>query len=138
MSCPSYVVIPKTEQEEERISYQKPAAECVKACHPRLAEVIYTIDPALIITFGDDAWKSLVPLKGRHFKNRAQEVQGELFDVWIEGRERKIRYPVAPMLSLNTVFGNPSTAPHAPRSTTIKYLSRAVTHTTTMLQGSTL
>ncbi len=126
VSCPHYVIIPPTDDDEsERISYQKPSAEMVKACSPRLHEVIYRVDPRLIITFGELAWKALVPTKSRDNKTKLP-TNGELFDCYTQGRGYKIRYPLAAFVSLETLAGNPSQADHAPIQTTVRALRRMV------------
>lgn len=134
VGCPSYIMIPATEESEERISYQKPKAEYIKSCLPRLYEVIYRVDPKIIITFGVDPWTTLVSTKDRNNRKKISEGAGELYDCWVPGRVRPTRYPVMACLALEDIIKNPSKAEHAPIATTVRALRRACLFTNTINQ----
>lgn len=126
VGCPSYNVIPAGEDEtENRLSYQKPTAEQIKTCAPRLNEVIYRIDPRLILAFGDTAWKGLVATKHRGGATKIADAAGEFYDTWVQGRLRKVRVPVLALLGVEQIINNPSAAEHAPMKTTLSALTRA-------------
>lgn len=125
VSCPSYLVIPETETEGERIAYQNPTAEQVKTCMPRLQEIIYRVDPKLIICFGDIPWKSLTGSKQRGRRHKVADALGDLFDCYVPGRILEVRYPLLALMPLLSIATNPSTAAHAPIAVTAKHLARA-------------
>lgn len=124
VACPSYIVIPATDDEDERISYQDPSAAHISACLPRLHEIIYNVDPRAILCFGDLPWKALLSAKQRKNKGKIEDVQGELYDVVIPGRRMPLRYPLLALLSLTKIAKNPSVAKHAPLATTVRHLTR--------------
>jgi len=126
VGCPSYITIPAGENEtQDRLSYQKPTAEQIKTCAPRLNEIIYRIDPRLILTFGDTAWKSLVATKHRGGATKISDAAGEFYVTWAQGRAQKIRVPVLALLGLEQIINNPSAAEHAPMKTTLSAMTRA-------------
>lgn len=124
VACPSYIIIPATEEQEERISYQDPQASHIATCAPRLHEIIYRVDPRVILCFGDLPFKALLSQKQRGGKNKTEDVQGSLYDLVLEGRGQKVRYPLLALLSLDKILKNPSAAKHAPLASTIKHLTR--------------
>lgn len=135
VACPSYKIIPAGEDDEgERIAYQSPRAEEIAACEPRLNEVIYRIDPRLIITFGTPPWKNLVSTQDRKRKNTITECAGDIFDVWIRGRGRDVRYPLLGLLPVEQIISNPSRAAHGPAAQTLAALTTA-RHYVTKLEG---
>jgi uracil-DNA glycosylase len=126
VGCPSYNIIPAGENEtHERYAYQKPTAEQIKACAPRLNEILYRIDPRIILAFGDTAWKGLVATRGRGGATKISDATGEFYDTWVQGRIRKVRVPVLALLSIEQIMNNPSEAEHAPMKTTLNALRRA-------------
>jgi uracil-DNA glycosylase len=65
----------------------------VKACFERLYNIIYIVDPMLIITVGKTALEALTKKTAEITKKR-----GSLFEVEIPGRVTPVRYPVVPVL----------------------------------------
>jgi DNA polymerase len=68
-----------------------PAA--IKACWDRLWNIIYVVDPMLIITFGTTALQAVARKKVL----RITEKQGQVFDASYDGRFGKLIYPVMPL-----------------------------------------
>ncbi len=64
------------------------------ACYPRLRNLIYNIDPIIIVPIGKIAMKQLIKGAGTSIKNN----QGQLFEIEIEGVYSKVTYPAIPIL----------------------------------------
>ncbi len=128
VACRPYVVLPATEETQETVRSRSPQLDEVNACKPRLKAIIYAVDPRIIIAMGDIPWKTLVTTKDRgHMKNVVQAA-GTLFETWVEGRVRPVRYPVIAVMSPEQVAANPSTAQHGPIVTTLEAVRRAATY----------
>lgn len=125
VGCRPYVVIPATEVEEEHIRDRTPRKEEIQACWPRVSEIIYLVDPRIIVAMGDTAWKTLVPTKDRaRNMTTIAKAQDTLFSTTIPGRIRPVTYPVMAVLSPKQLVANPSAADHGPIATTAKALNR--------------
>jgi uracil-DNA glycosylase family 4 len=126
VGCRSYAVIPATELEEERVVDTSPPKEAVATCRARLDQIIYAVDPRIILTLGPLAYSTLVRPKDRGSDdNTLAKAQGKLFYTHIQGRVRTLRYPVLPLLSPAQMLSNPSGADHGPIAVTTKALNRA-------------
>jgi len=124
VGCRPFVVLPATDDTPERQQDRHPDKTEIETCSPRLMESIYLVDPRVIITMGDEAWKSIVPPKNRNKKNTIAQAAGELFEISLPGRTRSITYPVLATLSPAQIVANPSQAAHGPITTTIEAFMR--------------
>lgn len=126
VACRPFVTIPATEDDRERDQDRRPAKAEIDACTPRLLELIYHIDPRLIITAGFGSFKALVKTKDRgRDSTTIGKAQGKLCDAYIPGRVYPIRYPVLALLPPEQMLNNPSTATHGPIATTTEALHGA-------------
>jgi uracil-DNA glycosylase family 4 len=125
VACRPYVILPATDTEAARTQGRSPDKTEIEACWPRLEEIIYLVDPRIIIAMGADPWKTLVDPKHRGTHTKVTTAAGELFDTWIAGRLRQVRYPVLATLSPKQLIANPSSAAHGPISTTIEAFMKA-------------
>jgi DNA polymerase len=71
-----------------------PTPAALKACWERLWNIIYIVDPLLIITFGSTALQAVT----RKQVLRITEKQGQVFDANYDGRFGKLTYPIMPVL----------------------------------------
>lgn len=130
VACVPKVIVPETETEEERLEVIFPDKENWEACSPRLQEQIYTIDPRIIVAFGE------VPLKALGARDntgkrppKMSEAHGKLYDTRIRGRTgAMLRYPVMSALAMDYLIKNPSEAAHGPIASTQEALTRARTY----------
>lgn len=125
VGCRAYTIIPATDEMEARVQDRGPDKVEVESCHPRLMEIIYLVDPRLIITMGEEPWKALIPAKNRGSTNTIARAAGNLFEAFVPGRVRMVRYPVMATLSPKQLVSNPSTAQHAPIATTMAAFLKA-------------
>ncbi len=126
VGCRPYVLIPESDQEEEKIQDREPNKYEIAACKPRVNEIIYTVDPRLIVALGEVPWKVLVDNKQRGKKySTITKAQGVFFKTTIQGRVRPVTYPVLATLSLKRLMSNPGKAPHDPIATTTQALREA-------------
>jgi uracil-DNA glycosylase family 4 len=125
VGCRPYVVLPATEEQEERIQDRKVVKAEVSACSPRVEEIIYLVDPKLILAFGEEAWEALVIPKVRAPETTITAAAGKLYYTYVPGRFRPIRYPVMALEAPLKLVANPSAAAHGPIATTLKYIMQA-------------
>lgn len=125
VGCRPFSVIPATEDTPERQQDRGPDKSEIDTCWPRIQEIIYLVDPRIIIAMGDEAWKALVTTKSRGPHTTISSAAGELFDTWIPGRLRQVRYPVLATLAPKHLIQNPSVAAHGPIATTIEAFMKA-------------
>lgn len=125
VACRPYVVLPATDDTEERTQGRSPDKTEIEACWPRISEIIYLVDPRIIITMGVESWKAVVSTKHRGPHTKITTAAGELFDTWVPGRLREVRYPVLATLSPKQLIANPSAAAHGPIATTIEAFMKA-------------
>ncbi len=125
VGCRPFTVVPATEESEAREQTRDPAKEEVAACSPRLNEIIYLVDPRLIIAMGDLPWKTLVLPKDRHKYTTISAAAGEIFDTWVRGRADMVRYPVLATVSGKQIIKDPSSAVHGPLAATLASLTKA-------------
>lgn len=71
-----------------------PTPAALKACWERLWNIIYVVDPLLIIVCGSTALQAVT----RKQVLRITEKQGQVFDASYDGRFGKLTYPVMPVL----------------------------------------
>jgi len=72
---------------------RQPTGNEAKACWERLWNIIYIVDPMVIVAVGKVALSTLLRKQVEITK-----IRGQLFDVEYEGRVGKLRYPVIPIL----------------------------------------
>jgi len=125
VGCRPFTIVPATEETESREQDRSPTKEEAQSCHPRVNEIAYLVDPRLIITMGDLAWKSCVAPKDRHRFTTIASASGEIFDAWVHGRLGPVRYPVMATLSAQQIIRDPSSAAHAPLATTLEALLKS-------------
>jgi uracil-DNA glycosylase family 4 len=76
-----------------------PPTESIRQCRSRLDEIIYTVDPILIIAVGGIALETLIPRDPRTgLKPTITSNRGELFDMIFPGKAVPITYPVLAVL----------------------------------------
>ena len=136
VSCRPKVFIPATETEQERIEDRAPSRDELTACRSRLYEILYQVDPRVVITAGEWATKTMV--RGR--LPRFVEAVGKQYicvlmsadpedhtEGNIEGKARyhDIKYPVLAVPDPTTILANTSTASHGPHHVLLKTLQRA-------------
>jgi uracil-DNA glycosylase len=126
VACRSYMIIPATETEREQAVDREPTKDQTLACRPRLEEIIYAVDPRIVVTLGSLAFRSLVRSEDRgRDQNTIAKAQGRLFVARVPGRARMLTYPVLAVLSPQQLLANPSVAEHGPIATTTRALHRA-------------
>lgn len=125
VGCQPYVVLPATEDAPSRAQDRDPLAKETEACRARLHQIIYLVDPRIIIAMGDGPWKTLVPHKDRGNKTTIAAAAGNLFDTWVPGKSVPVRYPVMATLSPRQIAAHPSVADHGPIASTMEALQRA-------------
>lgn len=126
VACRPYVVIPATEEEEEREQDRLPEKEEIEACLPRLHETIYQVDPRLIFAVGDKTFKALVATSDRgRDATTITKAHGNLYVTHVPGRLRTVRYPVMALVPPQQLINNPSAAKHGPIATTTNALHKA-------------
>ena len=129
VGCRPTVLIPATEDEEEQIKNRAPTKEEVAACFSRVEEIIYAVDPRLVVALGDTAWKAVVGTKdrGRHI-NTVVQAHTRLFVTHVRGVFRDVTYPVMALVDPGTMLANPSVAAHGPIATAAAALKDAATY----------
>lgn len=136
VACRPKSFIPATEQQDERIEGRVPSREELTACRPRLNEMIYQIDPRVIITLGEWATKTVVrthlpkftDVVGKQYKctlHRAVPEDHAEGKVLGKGRYWDVSYPVFALPDPASIFINTSTAKHGPSHVFHQTLFRA-------------
>jgi len=125
VACRPFVILPATDDTPERQQDRGPDKTEIDACWPRVQEIIYLVDPRIIIVMGDGPYKAVVSTKARGHHNTISTAAGELFETFVPGRLRPVRYPVIATLSAKQLIANPSVAAHGPIATTIESFMRA-------------
>lgn len=72
---------------------RQPTGNEAKSCWERLWNLIYLVDPLVIVAVGKVALSTLI---GRQVE--ITKIRGQLFDVEFPGRVGKLKYPVVPVL----------------------------------------
>ena len=123
LGCRPKLLIPATDEVDERIEDRQPDKEEIKACLPRVHETIYQVDPRIIITFG------LLPLQALAVGGtRIRKIAGktkQLYEAAIPGRIEEVRYPIIASIETDMLVKNPSSAKHGPLATTLEVMDRA-------------
>lgn len=114
VACRPIVRIPATDTEPEQIKTASPAKEHIEACRPRVLEIIYQVDPRVIVALGEPAWRFFNGHKRPGRVKTFAESVNQLHDWEMPGRIEPLRYPVMTTLDPQTIFSNPSMARHGP------------------------
>lgn len=134
VSCRPKVFIPATEQEPAKIEGRAPSRDELTACRPRLYEILYQVDPRVVITLGEWATKTMVRGRLPKFTEAVGKqyictlpaaVPEDHAEGKVTGKSRylDIRYPVFAVPDMNTILANPSTATHGPHNVLIRTLT---------------
>ncbi len=125
LGCRPTTVLPATEHEPERVADRAADKTEVAACYPRLAAIIYAVDPRLIFTLGDLEWKTWVRTKDRDGFTTLDKAVGNLVVTKVRGQTlQEVQYPVLPLLPIKTILASPSLAKHGTLGITLKHLLR--------------
>lgn len=135
VSCRPKVYIPATEDEEERIENRPPDKEELVACRTRLYEILYQVDPRVIVTVGEVATKSVVrgrlpkfldAIDKQYVCNLFPATKENHEDGKVAGKARyqPLAYPVFPIPDMQMIINNPSTADHGPYRLAVKILKK--------------
>jgi DNA polymerase len=106
---PSQLIEKASKKGNFRKENRQPTMGEVGACRPRLLEIIYLVDPFVIITMGRVASRALLKTTAP-----MQSIRGRIMTTEIPGRYTTIRYPVLPMWHPAYLLRNPSKAPASP------------------------
>lgn len=146
VSCRPTMLIPATESEPERTVPRVPAKEELSACRTRLYEILYLVDPRVVISLGEHATKTMV--RGRLPK--FTEAVGRRYDCTLHaatpedraegktaGKSRYFdtKYPVYAVPDTTTILGNPSSAAHGPHAVMLNTLIGARTYVDFVLKN---
>lgn len=123
LGCTPFAETPETENNKRQIVKRQASQEELNACSSRLLEVVYEIDPKIILTFGEAAFHAIE--RGRIRK--MSEIQGKLYTVSLPARSPALKkagilYGVIPLVSPSYIMKNPSIADHGPMMTTLGIL----------------
>lgn len=124
VACRPIVRIPATELEPEQIKTRAPDKEEVEACRPRVLELVYRLDPRIIIALGEGPWKFFDGHRNEPRKPFAERVN-QLHDWATPGRIETLRYPVMTTLDPGYIFSNPSAAKHGPIVSAMEAIQKA-------------
>lgn len=123
MGCRPSLEIGETESEAAQVIDRKPLAKEYNACGARLEEVIYTVDPCVVVIMNEQAFSYLIPTANRGTHNTLAKAHGHLFRTKKIG-DTPIDYPAMVVSPIEKILKNPSTAKHGPNQTTIKAVYR--------------
>ena len=90
----------------KRKENRKPSREEREACRPRLLELIYIVDPLIIVAMGKVANSAITSASAN-----ITAIRGRLQTAEFEGRHRPIRYPVMPVFHPAFLLRNPAQGP---------------------------
>jgi uracil-DNA glycosylase family 4 len=126
VSCRPYTVVPATETEPEREVDRIPEKDELELCGVRLRELVYAVDPRIIVTMGDAPWKTLVLRNERQTSGDLSSACGNLYSTKITGRKGyTLTYPVMASYSIRQINTNPNSATKGPLNATIAALAKA-------------
>ncbi len=125
VACAPTLLVPATQTSPERRQLRLPTTDEVGACHKRVTDIIYAIDPYLIFAAGIVSWKALVPNTARRFDTTLAKAAGRLYDAYIPGRNGPVRYPLMPILFSDALVKNPNPAAHGAIGAMVAAIDRA-------------
>lgn len=129
VGCVPYLIKPATEETEQGIEVRPPTREEVHNCLARIHEIIYLVDPRVIITLGEMPWKHLVSAADRGRSRTITAAQGKMFECRIPGRIRELRYPLVAAPGIDQILKNPSVSKHGPTAVLVRSIYTAAHHT---------
>lgn len=113
-----------TADHDERVLDREPTKEELAACLPRVQQLIYRVDPLIVFTFGNLAYRTLVRTKDRRNLSLDKAV-GELFTIRVPGKLfDEVPYDVMPLMGIAKILANPSRARHGTLATTARHLMK--------------
>jgi len=131
VACRPQVLLPGTADNPERWATRAAQKEEVETCSDRVRQLIYAVDPVIVFTMGDLAWKHLVRPKDRGIVTRLEVAVGDIFLTRMPGiYHHEITYPVIPLLSMEHLLKNPSVATTGPITITTAHLIKGRRHAT--------
>jgi uracil-DNA glycosylase family 4 len=123
LGCHPYYVIPATDDTQEQSMPRPPSTSEIESCFSRVTELVYTLDPEIIVAMGENAWKKLVPPKDRTKCKTFRASLGRLWVARIHGRTREVTYPLLTAPSMDRIDSDPSSSDHGPPATLFKILT---------------
>jgi len=119
-----------------RDEQRDPTKEERDNCRPLLLEILYRIDPLLIVAYGNVVCTDMLNLRGV----KITKIMGEMLELTIPGRAMPIRYPVIPMFQPAYLARNKDMTPGSPMRKAEEAWKRAVLYVDAlnmMLKGKT-
>jgi len=92
VGCEPLTFIPKTEEEDADVKPRAPRPEESKACRPRIDEIIYIVDPRVIILCGERSYIDLLSSAIRGTRNTHLKGLETGFALELSGRMGPIYY----------------------------------------------
>lgn len=133
VGCRPFTVLPAVDENTPARVVNKASSNVEReACRSRLREIVYAIDPQLILAVGKEAWETLVAHKDRGGSRDFKDAIGEFYWHDLQGRWREVRYPVLALPHPRDIFNDPSHAEHGPIVGTIETLLKAKKHVETL------
>lgn len=124
VGCAPLTFVPATEETPEDLKARGPKTEESKACRPRIEELIYIVDPAVVILCGENAYKDLLSTSSRGTKNTITKGYGHAFELQVPGKVIEVRYLAYPIHSPEAADGDRTpTAEHRPVRSILRNLS---------------
>jgi uracil-DNA glycosylase family 4 len=126
--CVPYLIRPATEENEETVDVRDPTREEVANCLSRIYDIIYSVDPEVIIAMGEGPWKALVSASARGRFRTITTAQGHMFECEVPGQYRTLRYPVIAAPGVSQIIKNPSASKHGPTAVLVRIIYTAAHH----------
>ena len=124
VGCEPLTYVPKTEEEEAHLKNRAPRVDESKVCRPRIEELIYIIDPRVIILCGERSYLDLLSSSVRGVYNTHMKGLEVGFAMEMSGRMTQVRYQTYAVHSPQAVDKNRSaTAEHHPMRSIHRALS---------------
>lgn len=129
VSCRPQVLLPETADQPERWAQRAATKEEIETCGDRVKHLLYAVDPVIVFTMGDAAWKYMVKPKDRGIVTKLEVAVGDIFLTRMAGvYHYEITYPVLPLLSMEHLLKNPSVATTGPITLTTAHLIKGRRH----------
>jgi uracil-DNA glycosylase family 4 len=125
VGCRPVTHVPATAERPAHVADRDPTKAEIQACHARISELIYRVDPMLIFGLGPLVWRTLVHGADRLVHRTFESALGEVCVTRVDGRVvKQMQYDVMPLLSVKQLIQSPSEAPHGAVTLTINNLKR--------------
>lgn len=135
--CVPYLIRPATEESEETVDVRDPTREEVANCLSRVHEIIYSVDPEIIIAMGEGPWKALTTTHARGRFRTIANAQGHMFECEVPGKYRTLRYPLLAAPGISQIIKNPSVSKHGPTAVLIRTIYTAAHHVGVLSKNNT-